>query len=96
MWGGCRGTGSGGPVTDSVRFFKKGNCITLIEELLRMVKAPAFGVQASFTHQCSLCLLHNRVFSADYMFPLNVRKKDESRHPQTGRPPFGLRVDVLS
>lgn len=30
---------------------KKGNCINLIEELLRMLKASAFTVQSGFTHQ---------------------------------------------
>lgn len=74
---------------------EKGSCINLIEELLRMLKASAFNVQASFTHQYFLYCFPLLCFSTDYMFPPECQKKDEPRHPRLGRPPFWLRVDVL-
>lgn len=52
---GAGAQGRRGAVTDSVRFFKKGNCITLIEEPLSALKASAFSAQATFTHQYFLC-----------------------------------------
>lgn len=55
---------------------KKGNCISLIEELLRLVKASALSVQAGFCASVLLVLLHSAVFwSTDYMSPSPKHQK---------------------
>lgn len=74
---------------------KKGNCISLIEELLRMLKASASACRPVLRISTSCIAYPCRVFSTDYMFPTSVRKRMNPDIRGQAVPPFWLWVDVL-
>lgn len=74
---------------------KKGNCISLIEELLRMLKASASACRPVLRISTSCIAYPRRVFSTDYMFPTSVRKRMNPDIRGQAVPPFWLWVDVL-
>lgn len=96
-WNQTSGGGGGGAVALSPTqcVCKKGNCISLIEELLRMLKASASACRPVLRISSSCFAYPRRVFSTDYMFPTSVRKRMNPDIRGQAVPPFWLWVDVL-